>query len=361
MNEISKNPLPPEYSDWLNSLKSEIRQAQGRAALAVNTEQIKLYWRIGREILTKQAALGWGKKIIERLAEDLQKEFPRVKGFSVRNLRYMRDFAAAYGEVPIWQQAAAKLPWGHNQLLLDKVSDANLRNWYAEAAVNAGWTRNILHHQIETRLHERHGKAITNFDRTLPAAQQEAAAQLFKDPYMLDFIDAAGIVHERHLERALIDKIKDLLLELGTGFAFIGNQYRLVVGEKNFFVDLLFYHTKLHSYVVIDLKMGEFEPEFAGKMNFYLAAVDDLVRSKEDNPSIGLLLCQGKDGLVVEYALRDVNKPIAVAEYHTLPPVLSGHFPSPEEIAKILEAPLDAKKLSPPESEEPSDNPSSKP
>jgi predicted nuclease of restriction endonuclease-like (RecB) superfamily len=361
MPDVLKPALPPEYSEWLKGLKSEIRQAQGRAALSVNAEQIKLYWRIGREILTKQAALGWGKRVIDRLAEDLQKEFPGTKGFSARNLRYMRDFAAAYGEVPIWQQAAAKLPWGHNQLLLDKVGDANLRNWYAEAAAHAGWTRSVLQHQIETRLHERQGKAITNFDRTLPADRQEAAAKLFKDPYVLDFIDADGILHERHLERALIDKIKDLLLELGTGFAFVGSQYRLSVGEKDFFVDLLFYHTKLHSYVVVDLKMGEFEPEFAGKMNFYLAAVDDLVRTDQDNLSIGLLLCRGKDGLVVEYALRDVNKPIAVAEYHVLPPALSGHFPSPEEIAKTLEAPLDAKKLSSSEPEEPSDNPSSNP
>jgi predicted nuclease of restriction endonuclease-like (RecB) superfamily len=247
------------------------------------------------------------------------------------------------------------LPWGHNQLLLDKIGDPNLRNWYAEAAANAGWKRSVLLHQIETRLHERQGKAITNFDRTLPAEEQKAAVELFKDPYLLDFIDTDGIVHERHLERALIEKIKELLLELGTGFAFVGSQYRLVVGEHDYFADLLFYHTKLHSYVVVDLKMGEFEPEFAGKMNFYLAAVDDLVRSDKDNLSIGLLLCRGKDGLVVEYALRDINKPIAVAEYHVLPPALSGHFPSPEDLAKSLETPL-----TPSKDDEPSSNPSSK-
>lgn len=266
----------------------------------------------------------------------------------------MRDFAAAYGEVPIWQQPVAKLPWGHNTVLLDRVPGAD-RLWYAQAALSGSWTRSVLIHQIETKLHERQGKAITNFANTLPADQQETAAKLFKDPYLLDFVDAAGIIHERHLERALIEKIKELLLELGTGFAFVGSQYRLAVGDKDFFVDLLFYHTKLHSYVVVDLKMGEFEPEFAGKMNFYLAAVDDLVRTDKDNLSIGLLLCRGKDGLVVEYALRDVNKPIAVAEYHVLPPALSGHFPSPEELAKTLEAPLSRS------DDDQSDNPSSKP
>jgi predicted nuclease of restriction endonuclease-like (RecB) superfamily len=342
MNDLSRSVLPPEYSEWLDHLKAEIRQSQGRAALSVNAGMIHLYWRLGREILAKQATQGWGKRVIDHLAEDLRKEFPDMKGISARSLRYMRDFAAAYGEVPIWQQAAAKLPWGHIMVLLDKAAGSD-RLWYAQAAVEGQWSRSILVHQIETRLHERQGKAITNFENTLPAERQEYAAQMFKDPYVLDFIDVGDNIHERHLERALIRKIKDLLLELGTGFAFVGSQYRLQVGENDFFVDLLFYHTKLHSYVVIDLKMGEFEPEFAGKMNFYLAAVDDLVRTNEDNPSIGLLLCRGKDGLVVEYALRDVNKPIAVAEYHVLPalpPELSGHFPSPADLAKGLDTRL---------------------
>jgi predicted nuclease of restriction endonuclease-like (RecB) superfamily len=278
-----------------------------------------------------------------------------MKGLSSRNLRYMRDFAAAYGDVPIWQQPVAKLPWGHNTVLLDRVPGAE-RLWYAQAAIAGYWSRSVLIHQIETKLHARQVKAITNFANTFPAEQVETAAQLFKDPYLLDFIDVAGVVHERRLERALIEKIKEILLELGTGFAFVGSQYRLVVGEKDYFVDLLFYHTKLHSYVVVDLKMGEFEPEFAGKMNFYLAAVDDLVRTDQDNMSIGLLLCRGKNGLVVEYALRDINKPIAVAEYHVLPPALSGHFPTPEELAKSLEAPL-----SPSKDDEPSGSPSSTP
>lgn len=344
MNDLTNAALPPGYPEWLERLKAEIRQARGRTALALNAGMIQLYWRLGREILAKQTTQGWGKRVIDNLASDLRKEFPEMKGLSPRNLRYMRDFAAAYGEVPIWQQAAAKLPWGHNMVLLDKAIGPE-RLWYAQAAVDGNWSRSMLVHQIETRLHERQGKAITNFEHTMPADRQAAAAQMFKDPYVLDFIDVGPDMHERHLERALIDRIKDLLLELGTGFAFVGSQYQLQIGDKSFYIDLLFYHTKLHSYVAIDLKMGEFEPEFAGKMNFYLAAVDDLVRTKEDNPSIGLLLCRGKDGLIVEYALRDVNKPIAVAEYHVLPdlpPALSGHFPSPEDLAKGLDTKLDA-------------------
>jgi predicted nuclease of restriction endonuclease-like (RecB) superfamily len=200
MNPISKTALPAEYSEWLETLKSEIRQAQGRAALTVNTEMIQLYWRIGREILKKQASHGWGAKVVDRIADDLRKEFPEMKGLSARNLRYMRDFAAAYGEVPIWQQPVAKLPWGHNTVLLDRVPGAD-RLWYAQAALAGSWSRSVLIHQIETKLHERQGKAITNFANTLPADQRETAAKLFKDPYLLDFVDAAGIVHERHLER----------------------------------------------------------------------------------------------------------------------------------------------------------------
>lgn len=305
---------------------------------------IQLYWRLGREILAKQTTKTWGKKVIENLAGDLRKEFPEMKGISPRNLRYMRYFAAVYGEAPIWQQPVAKLPWGQNTVLLDRAAPDD-RLWYAQAAVDGNWSRAVLVHHIETRLHERQRNAITNFGQTMPADRQAAAAQMFKDPYVLDFVDVGPNMHERHLGRALIAKIKDLLLELGTGFAFVGSQYRLQVGDNPYFVDLLFYHTKLHSYVVVDLKMGEFEPEFAGKMNFYLAAVDDLVRTGEDNPSIGLLLCRGKDGLIVEYALRDINKPIAVADYRVrpdLPPALSGHFPTSEDLAKGLDTELEA-------------------
>jgi predicted nuclease of restriction endonuclease-like (RecB) superfamily len=240
------------------------------------------------------------------------------------------------------QQIVAQLPWGQNVTLLDKLQDDGQRLWYARAAIEHGWSRDILVHQIETRLHERQGRAITNFDATMEPVRAAAAADLFKDPYVLDFVDIAEDAHERHLERALIERIKDLLLELGKGFSFMGSQYRLDVAGQDYYLDLLFYHTRLHSYVVIDLKMGEFEPEFAGKMNFYLAAVDDKLRTEGDNPSIGLILCRGKNGLIVEYALRDLNKPVAVSEYTVLPPNIANALPSPDVLEAGLEDHLNA-------------------
>jgi predicted nuclease of restriction endonuclease-like (RecB) superfamily len=328
---------PPEYREWLSSLKDEIHQARRRAALAVNSEMILLYWRIGREIVQRQAVHKWGARVIDQLATDLHSEFPDVRGFSPRNLKYMRKLALTWPDQQIVQQVVAQLPWGQNVTLLDKLQDDGQRLWYARAAIEHGWSRDILVHQIETRLHERQGRAITNFDATMEPVRAAAAADLFKDPYVLDFVDIAEDAHERHLERALTERIKDLLLELGKGFSFMGSQYHLDVAGQDYYLDLLFYHTRLHSYVVIDLKMGEFEPEFAGKMNFYLAAVDDKLRTEGDNPSIGLILCRGKNGLIVEYALRDLNKPMAVSEYTVLPPNIANALPSPD----VLEAGLE--------------------
>lgn len=329
--------ISPEYKQWLASLTDQIRNSRARAALAVNSEMIMLYWRIGREIMERQDRHSWGAKIIDRLAADLRAEFPDIKGFSARNLQYMRTLAAEWPDPAITQQVVAQLPWGQNTLLLDTVPDHAQRLWYARSAIEHGWSRNILKHQIETSLYDRQGKAITNFSRTMDTNRAAAVADLFKDPYVLDFIDVAEDAHERHLERALIERIKDLLLELGKGFSFMGSQYHLDVGGKDYYLDLLFYHTKLHSHVVVDLKMGEFEPEFAGKMNFYLAAVDDQLRTDGDNQSIGLILCRGKNGLVVEYALQDMNKPMAVSEYTVLPPDLANALPSPD----VLEAGLE--------------------
>ncbi len=257
-----------------------------------------------------------------------------MKGFSVRNLKYMRAFAAAWPDPRFVQQLAAQLPWGHHQALLDKVVP-DLREWYIKAAIDGNWSRAVLLHQVETRLHERHAGATHNFPATMPPERAALAAQAFKDPYVLDFVDLAADAHERHLETALIDRIKQFLMELGNGFAFVGSQYRLEVGDEDFYLDLLFYHTKLHSHVVIDLTIGDFKPEHVGKMGFYLAAVDAQVATDDDRPSIGLILCRGKNGLVVEYALRDVRAPMAVSSYTVLPEPIRAVLPSPEALQTL--------------------------
>jgi predicted nuclease of restriction endonuclease-like (RecB) superfamily len=253
----------------------------------------------------------------------------------------MRKFAETWSDGAIVQQVAAQLPWGQHLVLLDKIQDQEHRAWYARSAIEHGWPRNILVHQIETKLHERQGRAITNFDATMEPVQAAAAVDLFKDPYVLDFVAIAEDAHEPDLEKALIERIKDLLLELGKGFSFMGSQYHLDVAGQDYYLDLLFYHTRLPSHVVVDLKMGEFEPEFAGKMNFYLAAVDDKLRTEGDNSSIGLIHCRGKNGLIVEYALRDLNKPMAVSDYTVLPPDIANALPSPDFLEAGLGGHLD--------------------
>lgn len=329
--------LPPDYRVWLGDIKKRIASTRATAAQAVNRELLSLYWQIGSEILDKQKTAGWGSKVVDLLAADLHSSFPNDKGFSPRNLKYMRRFAVEWPDFAIVQDALAQLPWYQHIALLEKLPTREEREWYARAAVANGWSRALLVHHIGTRLHLRQGQALTNFASTMPSEQAEVATQLFKDPYLLDFVDLGPDVHERHLESALIDKIRNLLLELGKGFSFVGNQYPLQVGDRDFYLDLLFYHTKLHRYVVIDLKMTDFEPEFVGKMAFYLNAVDKHVATERDDPSIGLILCQGKNGLVVEYALSDVNKPMAVAEYRMLPPELAGHLPSIEDLTASLD------------------------
>ncbi|WP_181706045.1 PDDEXK nuclease domain-containing protein [Chthonobacter rhizosphaerae] len=334
---MPSNPVPPEYGDWLSDLKDAIRQARTRAVLAINAEMSFIYWRIGRDILDRQRDLGWGARVIDRLSVDLKEAFPDAKGFSPRNLKYMRRFAEVWPDRTIVQGILARLPWSVNIALLDKLEAPDARLWYAQAANAHGWTRDVLVHQIETRLHERQGRATENFVSTLEPGQAIAAAGLFKDPYILDFVDLAAEGRERDLEAALVNRIRNLLLELGTGFAFLGSQYRLTVAGRDYYLDLLFYHTKLHCHVVVDLKIGEFEPEFIGKMGFYLAAVDDHLMTEGDRPSIGLILCRSKTGLVVEYALRHVSKPIAVSAYTVLPSDIARVLPSPTD----LEAGLD--------------------
>jgi predicted nuclease of restriction endonuclease-like (RecB) superfamily len=343
--------LSTEYQELLISLKQRIRTSQIRAALAVNRELILLYWQIGREILLRQSQQGWGAKVIEfasrtlreRLSQDLQAEFPELKGLSGRNLKYMRAFAEAYPEDEFVQQLVAQIPWGHNVVLLDRVKDSNARLWYAQQVTTNGWSRNILAVQIESQLYQRQGQAVTNFEATLPPDRSDLVRATLKDPYLFDFLSLGKEAQERELENALVQHIEKFLLELGAGFAFVGKQFPLEVGGQDFRLDLLFYHLKLRCYVVIELKVDEFKPEYAGKLNFYLSAVDDLLRHPDDEPTIGILLCRSKNGVVAEYALRDINKPMGVAQWtqaltKSLPDPLVSKLPSIEELEAELGA-----------------------
>jgi predicted nuclease of restriction endonuclease-like (RecB) superfamily len=327
------------YGELLEDLKARIRTAQVRAALAVNRELVLLYWQIGREILARQEALGWGAKVIDRLSDDLRRAFPGVSGYSSRNLKYMRAFAEAYPDEGFVQEGPAQIPWYHNVTLLDKVKDPAEREWYVRRTIEHGWSRNVLVHQIESGLYHRQGRAVTNFERTLPAPQSDLARELIKDPYHFDFLELGDEARERDLERALLARLRDFLLELGAGFAFVGSQYHLEVGGQDYYLDLLFYHLRLRCHVVIELKLGAFRPEDSGKMNFYLSTVDDQLRHPDDQPSIGLILCKERNRVVVEYALRGVEKPIGVSEYRLterLPEQLRGSLPSAEELEREL-------------------------
>ncbi len=331
---------PAGYADWLAELKTRIHSAQQRAALAVNRELVLLYWQIGRDILARQAEQGWGAKVIERLAQDLRTAFPQMKGFSRANLMYMRAFAEAWPDAAIVQQAVGQLPWGHNLVLLSRLKDADLRLAYAQRAIDFGWSRNVLNIHIETRSLERQGKAVTNFTERLPAPASDLARQTLKDPYIFDFLGVSKEADEREIESALVTHISRFLLELGAGFAYVGRQVHVEVGGDDFFIDLLFYHLKLHCYVVVELKAGAFKPEYAGKLGFYLSAIDAQIKSEQDAPTIGLLLCKTQNRVVAEYALRDVNKPIGVAEYQlieSLPAELQTSLPSIEQIERELE------------------------
>ena len=328
-----------EYLATIEQVKQEIKAAQYKAAVHVNTELIMLYHSIGCVI---NAHKSWGNKFIENLAQDIKLEFPQTTGYSVRNLKYMAKFAATYPDSEFVQQVVAQIPWGHNVVLLDKVSDAGERNWYIEACRKNGWSRNVLVHQIESGLYQRQvlAEKISNFENRLPSPQSELAVQTMKDPYIFDFIPFKEDMVERDIERALVQDVTRLLLELGTGFAFLGNQYHLNVGGDDFYIDLLFYNLNLRCYVVIELKTGEFRPEYAGQLNFYLSAVDGILKKEEDNPSIGLLLCKSKNDLVAEYSLKDMSKPIGVSEYKitsTLPEELEQQLPSVEDLQKRIQ------------------------
>lgn len=326
-----------EYVAFLEALKQRIRSAQVKAALAVNRELVLLYWQIGRDILTRQEKEGWGSKVIQQLAKDLKREFPNMKGFSSRNLNYMRAFAQAYPDEQIVQQVAAQIPWFHNCVLLDKVKESEQRLWYAQKTVENSWSRNVLVYQIEGELYQRQGGAVSNFERTLPKPHSDLAMALLKDPYNLEFLPLGEDIQERDLENALVAHIRDFLLELGLGFSFLGSQYHLEIGGEDFYLDLIFYHIHLRCFVVIDLKMGDFKAEYSGKMNLYVSAVDEQLRKEYDQPTIGIILCKSKNRTIAEYALRNINTPIAITT-HKLPKPLRESLPSVEQLEMELEA-----------------------
>jgi predicted nuclease of restriction endonuclease-like (RecB) superfamily len=329
--------LPEGYEDFLADLKLQVRTAQVKASLQANSELIKLYWHVGKRILERQEKAQWGDKLLERLANDLRHEFPDMKGFSKTNLKYMRMFAEAYPE--IGQRLVDQLPWGQNITLITKIKEPTMRDWYAKACFEEGWTRPVLEMKIDSKLHERQGQAVTNFAKTLPPLHSDLAVQILKDPYVFDFLSLGNEALEREVERGLLAHLKAFMLELGVGFAFLGNQYHLEVGGQDFYIDLLFYHVKLHCYVVIELKARDFQPGDAGQMSFYLSAVDGILRDPMDKPTIGLLLCKGKNKVVAEYALQGINQPLGVSEYQlveALPKNLEADLPTVERLEAEL-------------------------
>ncbi len=340
-----------DYQDGLGALKQRVVSARLRVALAANSELIRFYWDLGAQIAEKQSQRQWGDKLIPQLSADLQKAFPDLRGLSPSNLKYCLRFFLFYGATgaldpfndpahTIGQQAVDQIPWGHNILIFTKCSSIAEADFYLRQTLEQGWSRDVLALQLKSRLHERAGKAITNFSRTLPAPQSDLAQQALKDPYTFDFMAMTAPFNERDVEQQLTLHITQFLLELGKGFAFIGRQYHLEIAGNDYYLDLLFYHVTLKCYVVVELKNRRFIPEYAGKLNFYLSAVDSLLRREDDRPTIGLLLCRDKNNIEVEFALRDLNKPMGVSEYNlveSLPDNLKGALPTVEEIELDLQ------------------------
>lgn len=339
MSELSLNP---SYAALISEIKQKIQSSQIRAVTRFNQELISLYWEIGTLILDRQKKEGWGSKVVDQLSIDLKLEFPAMKGFSKRNLLYMRQFAVTYSDMAIVQQAVAQIGWGHNVDLMLLCKTEVERQWYAHQAIENGWSRNMLTMHIESKLYERQGKAITNFTSTLPEPASDMARQMMKDPYIFDFVTLEKKAIEKDLEEQLVKHITNFLLELGTGFAFVGRQYIIPVDGDDHRIDLLFYHLKLRCYVAIDLKMRKFDPGDAGKMNFYLSAIDAQVKDPLDAPSIGIILCKDKKGVKAEYALKDINKPIGISEFRlieAIPDDLKSSLPTIEELERELKDP----------------------
>ncbi len=333
--------MPKKYGEFLSKLKERISRERFKAILSVNSALVLMYWDIGQSILERQHDEGWGAKVIDRLSHDLKTAFPDMIGFSPRNLKYMRKFAESWSDKAIVQEVLAQITWYHNLALLEKCKDTEVRLWYARKTNENGWSRNILAVQIETRLHERQGKAVNNFPTALPPADSDMAAQIFKDPYIFDFLGTDDPRRETELEQKLVDHIQSFLLELGQGFAFVGRQVHLEIGNDDFYVDLLFYHLRLRCYVIVELKATKFKPGHVSQLNMYLNAVDDLLRHPDDKPSIGLLLVKEKNKMVVEYSLSGYTKPIGVADWErqitrSLPEELKSSLPTIEEIEAEL-------------------------
>ncbi len=339
-----RSGMPEWYPELLDQVSDTISSGRARAVSAANQELVRAYWSIGRNLLARETAEGWGARVVTRLSADLRERFPEARGFSPRNLRYMKSFAAAWPDLAMLQTASATLPWSHHVLLLEKLSEPVVRLWYADAAVRHGWSHTVLGHQIESRLHERSGKAINNFTATLPGPDSDLAQQSFKDPYVFDFVAMTDKRNERGLEHQLVLHIQKFLLELGQGFAFVGQQVRLTIGDDEFYADLLFYNFKLRCFVVVELKATPFKPEYLGQINMYMSAVDDLLSHPDDKPTIGLLLCKTKNNVVAEYSLRGFTKPIGVAEWETeivrsLPEEFASTLPSIETLEAELADP----------------------
>ncbi|SFV66830.1 FIG074102: hypothetical protein [hydrothermal vent metagenome] len=334
-----------EYKEFIKEIKTKVYQAQIKASVKVNIELLKFYWELGKEIVEKQKSANWGSAFLKNLNQDLMREFPDIKGFSYRNIKYIRQWYLFYStNTEEGQQVVAlltQIPWGHNLHIITKCKDINQALYYVNQTLKYGWSRTILVHQIESQLYEREGKSLTNFTNTLPKAQSDLANQMLKDPYNFDFLTLTKDYKERELEDGLMEHITKFLMELGQGFTFVGRQHKLNVGGKDFYIDLLFYHIKLYCYVVVELKVVDFEPEFAGKLNFYISAVDGEIRGERDNPTIGILICKSKNSTIVEYALKDINKPIGISDYqlsNILPKEFKSTLPSIEEIEEELKS-----------------------
>ncbi len=329
-----------DYKSFIQDIKKRVKTAQIKATVSVNQELLRLYWDLAERIVEKQKATAWGDGFLLQMSRDLQAEFPDIKGFSVRNLKYMRQWFQFWStDATIGQQVVAQIPWGHNLVIISKIKDTEEATFYIQKTMQNGWSRVVLTHQIESKLYQRQGKAISNFQMTLPAPQSDLAHETLKDPYVFDFLSLTEEYNERELETALVDHVTRFLLELGAGFSYLGRQYKLEVGEDEFFIDLLFYHVKLHCYVVVELKTVKFKPEFVGQLNFYVSAVDGVLKSESDNSTIGILICKSKNDTVVEYALKGIHKPIGVSEYsisQSLPDELKSSLPSIEAIEAEL-------------------------
>ncbi|MFH1283024.1 MAG: PDDEXK nuclease domain-containing protein [bacterium] len=336
-----KNIITKNYINFLNEIKQKIRNAQIKATHSVNKELIQLYWHIGEDIVKKQKKFGWGKSVVEHLSRDLKREFNAINGYSVQNLWFMRKFYLEYKDIPNLQQLVREIPWGHNIVIFHRVKSEKEREYYIQATAKMGWSRNVLLNQIKAKAYERQMLMPKhhNFPKALPVHLAEQAEESIKSKYNLDFLGISKPVLERELEKRMIEKMKQFILELGYGFSFIGNQYRLIIGKSEYFVDLLFFNRKLKSLVALELKTGKFEPEYAAKMDFYLHILNDQVKLKDENPPIGIILCAEKENIVVEYALRSAMNPVGVAEYQLttkLPNKLKGKLPTAYELRKQI-------------------------